>query len=202
VAVSGYRRRSLPIKDSSFLALADRLRRKLGIGRHVELRVSSDLSTAATIGWLKPVILVPTDWWRWSDQERRAVLGHELAHISHNDYFAVLMAQFSIALHFYHPIVHWLAGRLRLEQELAADAAAAELAGGRQQYLTTLAAMALRESDRPIGWAARGFLPVRGAFLKRIESLRSGSAPKRLTACGHGLTIAALVVAGVLVSGL
>jgi beta-lactamase regulating signal transducer with metallopeptidase domain len=130
------------------------------------------------------------------------VLGHELAHISHNDYFAVLMAQFSIALHFYHPIVHWLAGRLRLEQELAADAAAAELAGGRQQYLTTLAAMALRESDRPIGWAARGFLPVRGAFLKRIESLRSGSAPKRLTACGHGLTIAALVVAGVLVSGL
>ena len=32
------------------------------------------------------------------------------------------MAQLSLALHFYHPLAHWLAARLRLEQELAADA--------------------------------------------------------------------------------
>ncbi len=44
---------------------------------------------------------------------------------------AVLVSQLSIVVHFYHPLVHWLAGRLRLEQELAADSVAAQIAEGR-----------------------------------------------------------------------
>ena len=67
----------------------------------------------------------------WDDRERRAVLAHELAHIRRDDYLAGLAAQVSLALHFYHPLVHALAGRLRLEQELAADAWGARLSGGR-----------------------------------------------------------------------
>ena len=38
------------------------------------------------------------------------------------DFLTGLIAQLSVALHFYHPVAHWLAKRLRLEQELAADA--------------------------------------------------------------------------------
>ncbi len=38
------------------------------------------------------------------------------------DFLTGLLAQLSVALHFYHPLAHWLAKRLRLEQELAADA--------------------------------------------------------------------------------
>ena len=47
-----------------------------------------------------------------------------------NDFIALLVGQFGLALHFYHPLLHWLIGRLRLEQELAADAAAAEFPAG------------------------------------------------------------------------
>ena len=45
------------------------------------------------------------------------------------------VAQISVALHFYHPLAHWLAKRLRLEQELAADAWGAALSGGSPTYL-------------------------------------------------------------------
>ena len=50
------------------------------------------------------------------------MLAHELAHVVRGDFLTGLIAQFSVALHFYHPLAHWLAKRLRLEQELAADA--------------------------------------------------------------------------------
>ncbi|HET6883023.1 MAG TPA: M56 family metallopeptidase, partial [Pirellulales bacterium] len=129
-------------------------------------------------GWRRPVIVLPGDWQSWSDVERRVVLAHEIAHIARGDYLTWLLAQLAVALHVYHPLAHWLAGRLRLEQELAADASAAEAAGGRENYLFTLAQMALRQDDRRVAWAARPFLPTRGTLLRRIEML---SETKRLT---------------------
>jgi len=96
------------------------------------------------------------------------VLAHEIAHICRNDFLAWVCAQVGLVLHIYHPLVHWLASRLRLEQELAADAAAVELAGGQHCYLQTLAEMDLRQADRPLDWPARTFLPTRRTFLKRL----------------------------------
>jgi hypothetical protein len=73
---------------------------------------------------------------------------------------------------FYHPLVHWLGGRLQIHQELAADALAAPFAGGRTLYLQALARMALRQADRPSGWPARTFLSGPGTLMRRIRMLR------------------------------
>ena len=73
---------------------------------------------------------LPFDWRDWSQTELRAVLAHELAHVVRGDFLTGLIAQISVAIHFYHPLAHWLAKRLRLEQELAADAWGAALSGG------------------------------------------------------------------------
>jgi type II secretory pathway pseudopilin PulG len=67
---------------------------------------------------------------------------------------------------------------LRVEQELAADAWGATLAGGSTAYLTTLAGMAIRQDDRTTIWAARPFLPASGTLLRRIEMLRDHKQPK------------------------
>ena len=101
------------------------LRAELGCRRPVEVRQSDDLATAATIGWRRPVLLLPPDWTTWTAAQQRAVLAHEIVHARSHDFIALLVGQFGLALHFYHPLLHWLMGRLRLEQELAADAAAA-----------------------------------------------------------------------------
>ena len=70
-------------------------------------------------------MLLPADWRSWTPDQRRAVLAHEIVHARSQDSVALLFGQLGLMLHCYHPLLHWLMGRLRLEQELAADAAAA-----------------------------------------------------------------------------
>jgi beta-lactamase regulating signal transducer with metallopeptidase domain len=196
-------RSASPVRDEALLALLEQLRVELACQRFVDVRETDQLSTAATIGWRTPLILLPADWRRWSGEERRAVLAHELAHIVRQDFAGLVVAQISSVLHFYHPLMHWLVARLRLEQELVADAMAACVAGGRAGYLAVLATMALRVEDQPMGWPARSFLPTRGTFLRRIEMLRdSREATGRMRAGLATGALAAVVVIGVLASGL
>ncbi|HUY89166.1 MAG TPA: M56 family metallopeptidase [Pirellulales bacterium] len=203
-AVRRLRANTSPIADASLLALAEELGRRLNGSRPVELRESLELGSPATVGWRRPLVILPSDWRDWTAAERRVVLAHEIAHVGRGDYLTGLLGQFSVALHFYHPLVHWLARRLRLELELAADALGAEASGGREAYLITLAQMALRQDDRAIAWAARPFLPSRGAFLRRIDMLRD---PKQFRSAamsrgGRFAIIGCVAAAGLLFAGL
>ena len=80
------------------IGLLDELRGAMGCRRPVELREVPDLTSPATAGWRRPVILLPDDWRSWDDSERRAVLAHELAHIVRGDYAAGLLARLAVAL--------------------------------------------------------------------------------------------------------
>ena len=199
LSVRSYRRRSQPLVDAKLQELADCLQAELSLTRKIELRQSEHLATAATIGWLRPVILLPPTWREWSDDQRRAVLGHELAHVARGDFLTCVLAQISVAVHFYHPLIHWLAARLRLEQELAADATAAALAGGRKIYLQSLAELALHTSERSLGWPAHTFLPTQGTFLRRIEMLRDSKAA--LAATSRPVRLRRWIAVGLLVIG-
>jgi beta-lactamase regulating signal transducer with metallopeptidase domain len=204
IAARAYRHVSRAVHDKELLELTDVLRAELGCTASIELRETPSLATAATIGWRKPLILLPSEWRDWTDDQRRAVLAHEIAHVARHDFLACVLAQASLALHFYHPLVHWLVYRLRLEQELAADALAAAVVGGQQTYLHTLAEMALRQSERPLGWPARTFLPTQGTFMRRIEMLRdakstSGGQPR---VWPRYLAVATIVVGAMVIAGL
>ncbi|MBC8872564.1 MAG: DUF1559 domain-containing protein [Planctomycetes bacterium] len=202
ISVRACRRESQPVVHTELLELVERLRTELQCRKTIDLRQSNSLTTAATIGWRRPLILLPADWIEWNSRERSVVLAHEIAHIRRNDFLAWVCAQVGLALHFYHPLVHWLARRLRLQQELAADADAAPFAGGQQPYLTTLAEMALRQRDHRLSWPARAFLPTRGTFLRRIEMLRNSknvipaTSGRRRLAIITALFLAALAAAG------
>lgn len=204
-AIEALRRGSRPIDDPEIRDLADQLRAEMGCARPVALGESTEVLTPATVGWLYPMILLPGRWRDWDETERRVVLAHELAHVCRNDYLAGLLARLSLALHFYHPLAHWLLDRLRLQQELAADAWGARLAGGRPVYLTTLAQMALRQAEPapPASWPARAFLPSRGTFLRRIEMLRDAKdlASPSISRTARIATLCTLLVSGVLIAG-
>jgi beta-lactamase regulating signal transducer with metallopeptidase domain len=164
-------RRSRSVREAAMLELLAMLQQRLGSTRRIELRECAWLSAPATLGWRRPVILLPGDWRSWSDAERRAVLAHEIAHVERGDYLLWLAAQLALMLHFYHPAVHWLAMRIRLEQEFAADAVAASMVGGRRAYLTTLARITLRTSTSS-RTLAPSFVSGGGMLLARIERLR------------------------------
>lgn len=202
--IRGYKQHSLRLHDSRIVELVDCLRAELSIRQAVEILECKRLATAATIGWFRPVILLPPGWRDWTGAQLRAVLAHELAHVARGDFLMCAFAQLALVLHFYHPLVHWLVGTLRSEQEFAADATAAALSGGRKLYLQSLAELALDASESPLGWPAHTFLPTQGTFLRRIEMLRdfqtttsAGARPFlwRLTAVGL-LMIGSIVIAG------
>ena len=199
-----YRVNSTAITDQEVLELVRHNVFDLGLRRRVEVRQAHQLGSPATVGWHRPLILLPDDWETWNHDERRVVLAHEIAHISRGDYLTWLMAQVSLAIHFYHPLVHWLVGRLRLEQELAADVLGADLAGGRELYLFTLANMVLDEDSPRSNWAVQSFFPNRGTFLKRIVTLSENTSLKH-TPWSRGsivTLITSMVVLGLFVSGI
>jgi len=175
-AVHDLRHRSHALDDAALQDLLQSLRTAMRCSASVTVRESSDLTTAATVGWLRPTLLLPLDWRGWSAAELRAVLAHELAHVKRRDYAAGVLAHVGLALHCYHPLVHWLVRHLYLQQELAADMLGAQFAGGRRTYLTALAQLALRQEGAPPSWPARSFLPVHGTLMRRIQMLRGKEA--------------------------
>ncbi len=170
---------------------------------NVRIVESDRLTSAATTGWRRPVILLPTTWRSWSPIEREAVLAHELSHIVRRDWLTTFFAECVRTLHFYHPLVHWLAAWLRMDQELAADANAAGQVGGTGPYLKVLTQMALARSAGRTRWPVRAFLPTRRALMRRVDMLRKGTGcskntPRRLR---WGLTLGVLTL-GVVAVGL
>lgn len=165
-------RSSRPLRNVRLQEMLDVLSAELSCPVPIELRECQRLATAATVGWRRPVILISGTWKSWSDNQLRSVLAHEIAHIVRQDFASTLAAQMGLAIHFYHPLVHWLVNRLRLEQELVADAMAARAVGGPQTYLSSIGELALLQSKEQVSWPAQSFLPTRRTFLRRIEMLR------------------------------
>jgi beta-lactamase regulating signal transducer with metallopeptidase domain len=204
LAIWRLRARSVPIDDHELSEAIEVLRADLSCSKKVELCETADLSSAATIGWRRPLLLLPADWRDWNESERLTVLAHELAHVRRGDFLAGMAAQLSVALQFYHPLAHWLAARLRLEQELAADALAARVVGGKHAYLETLARIALRRDSCSVRWPARAFLPSRDTFVRRIEMLRNTNPIRHasLSSAARLLTLGILGSLGLVVAGL
>ncbi len=200
LGIARLRARSRPVDDRELDDLLQLLRAELCCTRPVELRELDELTTPATIGWRHPVLLLPAEWRSWDADECRAVL----AHVRRGDFAAGVAAQLALALQFHHPLAHWLASRLRLEQELAADAWGARLSGGKPSYLATLARMALRRDGRAITWPARAFLPSHGTFVRRIEMLKNHGPIRHVTlsTTARVVTVAGLIASGLLVAGL
>jgi beta-lactamase regulating signal transducer with metallopeptidase domain len=114
-------RRSTDVTDADWCALVRDCGRSIGVARPVRLLRSLDQTMPMAFGTRTPTILIPAVADTWSDDRRRAVLLHELAHIDRRDCFTQLVAALSCALYWIHPGVWWVARRLRVERELACD---------------------------------------------------------------------------------
>ena len=66
-------------------------------------------------------LLLPAVALRWSDEQLRSVLLHELAHIHRRDTLWQLLVQIACALHWFNPLVWFAEWRLHVERERACD---------------------------------------------------------------------------------
>jgi beta-lactamase regulating signal transducer with metallopeptidase domain len=109
------------IEDQHWRALLDECRRTLRIDRSVRLLRSRQHTMPMLLGMRSPAILLPAVAETWTDDRRRAVVLHELAHVVRRDCLAQTLAAIACAAYWPHPGVWWIARRLKIERELACD---------------------------------------------------------------------------------
>jgi HEAT repeat protein/beta-lactamase regulating signal transducer with metallopeptidase domain len=102
------------------LAIGDATRR-LELERTVPVLLSDDVAMPLVAGILRPRVVLPSDADAWSEERRRAVLYHELAHVRRGDLVPHFVAWLACALWWFHPLVWVAARRLRAESERACD---------------------------------------------------------------------------------
>jgi len=129
----------------------ERLTSQMGISRAVRLLESTQITVPMTVGWLKPVILLPVGLLSGlSPRQVEAILAHELAHIRQYDYLVNLLQSIVEVLFFYHPAVWFLSARIREEREHRCDALAIAQTGRPVEYAQALAAVeTLRQAPQP-----------------------------------------------------
>lgn len=114
-------RRAETVEDPEWIALTNRLSRQLGITRPITLLGSALPGIPMTWGIFYPVILLPEDANRWSDERRVLVLLHELAHVRRMDALTQTIAHVAAAAFWVNPLVWVAVNQMRTERERACD---------------------------------------------------------------------------------
>jgi beta-lactamase regulating signal transducer with metallopeptidase domain len=118
------------------------------LGQRLEVRECQTVRVPLTLGWLRPMILLPEDWALWGPSKRGAVLAHELAHVERRDALFLAVGAFNQCLFWFHPMAWLLPGRLALLSERACDDRAITLTGAPLPYAKHLLEFAASMVDR------------------------------------------------------
>ncbi len=144
------------------------LLRQMNITKVVRLKESLLVSVPVVIGWLRPIILLPTSALTGlNTQQLEFILAHELAHVQRYDYLFNIFQKIVETLLFYHPAVWWLSHVIRQEREHCCDDVVLELTKGASlNYANTLSKLEQLRANNQFAIAATG-----GSLLNRIQRL-------------------------------
>ena len=138
------------------------------IGATAEIRVSPDIASPVTLGWLRPAILLPVSFALLEEAEQEAVACHELLHVKRRDSWALLLEEGARALLWAQPAAWAVLSGISLSREQAVDHAAVESTGNRRAYLRALAVLARMSQKSP---AATLPFHTRSHLVRRVAHL-------------------------------
>jgi bla regulator protein blaR1 len=99
-----------------------RFAERMGIHKPVHIYISDLISSPVTIGFLRPIILMPiAAMSNLTVKQVEAVLLHELAHIRRHDYFINLLINFIHTILYFNPFVKLFAKTIEREREKSCD---------------------------------------------------------------------------------
>ncbi|MGL4608424.1 MAG: M56 family metallopeptidase [Trueperaceae bacterium] len=138
---------------------------RLCISRPVQLLESSLVDAPTVIGFLKPVILLPTSALTGlSTQQLESLLAHELAHIRRHDYLVNILQSVIETLLFYQPAVWWVSRQIRIEREHCCDDVAVSISGSALTYARALERLETLRSQPGLSLAASD-----GKLISRVK---------------------------------
>lgn len=114
------RRTAVPIQGQAFQVFQS-CAAQLALRRSATLASHGAVHSPITLGLHRPMILVPLSWPELPEHVQRASLLHELAHLARFDDWSALALELVRTVFFFHPLVHWILGRIEYERELLCD---------------------------------------------------------------------------------
>jgi beta-lactamase regulating signal transducer with metallopeptidase domain/HEAT repeat protein len=109
------------LNDAAWLGPMYDVADRLDLDHAPRLVMSPVIEMPFACGILRPTIVLPISAERWSDERRRVVLFHELAHIRRRDLIGHTLGRIVCAFYWFHPLVWSAAKHLRAESERACD---------------------------------------------------------------------------------
>jgi bla regulator protein blaR1 len=178
-------RRGVAPEHRTWTELLNQGRRQFGIRVAVELRTLRQWTTPATMGYFRPIIILPDDAASLSETEVRHVLWHELAHIKRGDAAWSYLWIVARCLQWWNPCFWWTQRCWLAERELACDALVMQHLGSSAgpEYGRTLIHFLERLSQSSISSPS---LPLPGLVMLLGDK---GTIRRRLKAVAHPLAI-------------
>jgi bla regulator protein blaR1 len=142
----------------------------IGLNQNIKLAESALAKIPMTIGYLKPVILLPVGTLSGvPPMQLEAIILHELAHILRRDYLLNIIQSVIEMLFFYHPVTWWLSSLIRQEREHICDDIAIGINHDQINYIKALTTMEEFNAKSPV--MANAITGTRKKLLTRVKRL-------------------------------
>jgi beta-lactamase regulating signal transducer with metallopeptidase domain len=152
---------------------------------------------------LRPVMVLPPRFEDHAEDEVRAALLHELAHVRRRDYLVNLVCQFAALPVVWHPAVHGVQQRICRTREMLCDAIAAEEMESGAEYARCLVSLArqmlhgadARSGPHAVGLFERNTMEERVMKLTETKIAMNGKVRVLRGLCGLAAIVAVMGVA-------
>ncbi|MBL7741801.1 MAG: hypothetical protein JNK14_21455 [Chitinophagaceae bacterium] len=168
--VQAIRRFEVSKADVNWRIFVKNVAAQMGIKKPVHIWLSGIVTSPVTIGFLKPVILLPVAAVsHLSIQQTEAIILHELAHIRRYDYLLNLVVRFIQTILYFNPFVKAFVRIIEREREKSCDEMVMQFQYDPYGYATALLTLEkLNHVPRPLAVAASG---SKNDLLHRIECM-------------------------------
>jgi bla regulator protein BlaR1 len=154
--------------DLNYRLFVQKISSHLGIGKKVMVFLSDLVSSPVTVGYLKPVILLPVAALNHlSTQQVEAILLHELSHIRRFDYLINLLISIITTILYFNPFVKNLMRTIEEERENCCDQLVLQYGYDKVGYASALLSLEKAAPSPMLVLAASG----KEHLLNRIEKI-------------------------------
>ena len=177
-----------PLKMQDF---ASKVAASIKIVKNIKVWLSDHVDVPATIGFIKPVILIPVaSVNNLSSDQLEAIILHELSHIKRNDYLVNLFVSVIETILFFNPFILLLSKALKRERENCCDDFVIQYRYDPHSYASAL--LSLEQSRRSNLQLSVAAVSGKKQLLMRIKRITNNkTAPNQFN---YGQKLFALVV--------
>ena len=166
-------RQSRAVRGRAWRELLDECQRTLVLRGGVRLMLAGPGFVPSATGLFRRTVLLPDEALRWTREQRRLVLLHELGHFRRGDLWTHALGQIACAVHWFNPFVWMLQRHLALEREFACDALVVSRGAAPEDYAALLWKMGVAAQGPRLAAAAYLAMaaPGRGKLEQRVRRI-------------------------------